>query len=67
MKSVKVTGMSCEHCVKAVKDALTELGLADVAVDLDSGMATFAPTDSVTAQQLEAAIDEAGYEVESVQ
>ena len=64
-KTLKVAGMSCEHCVKAVTDALAAIaGLEGVAVSLQDGTASFshdpakAPLDAITA-----VITEAGYEV----
>ena len=42
MKSVKIKGMSCQHCVTAATKALNALdGVKDVKVDLKSGMATY--------------------------
>ena len=42
MKSIKIKGMSCQHCVMAVTKALTALdGVKDVKVDLKSGVATY--------------------------
>ena len=42
MKTIKIKGMSCQHCVKAVTKALGEIdGIEDVQVDLDRGEATF--------------------------
>jgi copper chaperone len=64
-KTLKVEGMSCEHCVKAVNSAVSGLaGLAGVSVDLKSGTVSFSydpaqtPLETVTA-----AIVDAGYEV----
>ena len=38
MRTVKVKGMSCQHCAKAVNKALSEIeGVADVKVDLSKG------------------------------
>lgn len=65
MKQIKVTGMSCQHCVSAVKGALEELGLTSVVVDLDSGVATFTPTTAFSQEQIAEAIDDAGFEVAS--
>lgn len=65
MQQIKVTGMSCQHCVSAVKSALEELGLTNVTVDLDSGTATFTPTTAFSQGQIAEAIDDAGFEVES--
>ena len=41
-KTLKVDGMSCEHCVKAVNKAVSGLaGLADVSVNLKGGTVSF--------------------------
>ena len=64
-KILKVGGMSCEHCVKAVNNAVSALaGLADVAVDLKGGTVSFSFDPALTPlAQIEAAIVEEGYEV----
>ncbi|MEM5786369.1 MAG: heavy metal-associated domain-containing protein, partial [Syntrophobacteraceae bacterium] len=42
MRTIKVKGMSCQHCVKSVKKALQEIeGVGEVNVDLDNGEASF--------------------------
>ena len=38
-KHIEIEGMSCEHCVKAVKNVLEELGGTDITVDLSGGFA----------------------------
>ncbi len=62
MGSVKIKGMSCQHCVGSVKDALEKVeGIENVEVDLDSGVAKF---DGITApENLESAITAIGFEV----
>jgi len=64
-QTLKVQGMSCEHCVKAVTEALSELpGLADIKVDLKGGAASFSYDPAKTGlEKIKAAIVEAGYEV----
>ncbi|MGC8658504.1 MAG: heavy-metal-associated domain-containing protein [Desulfomonilaceae bacterium] len=61
---IKVKGMSCQHCVMAVKKVLSSLnGVKDVNVDLEKGQATItheAPIDMNDARQR---IEKAGYEV----
>jgi copper chaperone len=61
----QVEGMSCQHCVAAVTNAIREHdAAAQVQVDLGAGRVT---VDSVqTAEALKAAIDEAGYTVTAV-
>jgi copper chaperone len=59
-----VTGMTCEHCVKAVTSELSELpGVADVRVDLGSGVVTVTSAAPLAADDVRAAVDEAGYEL----
>ena len=42
MDKIKVSGMSCQHCVGAVRKALEEIeGLTEVRVDIDAGEASF--------------------------
>jgi copper chaperone len=64
-KMVKVEGMSCEHCAKAVTAAVSALpGTSGVAVDLKGGTVTFNFDPAATAlKTIEAAIVDAGYEV----
>jgi len=64
--SLKVNGMSCEHCVKAVKDALSRIkGAKNVRVDLASGTASAEMTGAATREQMAEAIREAGFDVEN--
>lgn len=64
MTSVKVKGMSCQHCVKRVTEALQALpGVKKVKVDLDQERATFDKPEKVTMSQVQQAIKSAGYEV----
>lgn len=64
MKSTTITisGMSCGHCVTAVRKALT--GVPGVAVlDVQIGSATVELESATALTAAEAAIDEAGYDV----
>lgn len=62
-KTILVEGMSCEHCVKAIKAALTELTeVNSVEVDLSLKKVVVTGEDLVD-DVLTKAIDEAGYEV----
>jgi copper chaperone len=64
MKSIKVKGMSCQHCVLAVTKALSSIdGIKDVKVDLMSGEASFEETKPVDAKVIADTIKKAGYEV----
>ncbi|MBW8172786.1 cation transporter [Ornithinimicrobium sp. Arc0846-15] len=64
---IKVSGMTCQHCINAVTEELTALnGVESVAVDLvaDSNSTVHIDTSGpVDAEQIAAAIEEAGYEV----
>ncbi|HEX4832179.1 MAG TPA: heavy-metal-associated domain-containing protein [Trebonia sp.] len=59
-----VTGMTCEHCERAVRGELRALdGVSDVTVDLVAGGASVVTVVSDVAlarPQVEAALDEAG-------
>jgi copper chaperone CopZ len=58
---VKVSGMSCQHCVAAVDKAVRAVpGVTDAAVDLAGG--TVRVSGTVDRQQVVEAIKAAGYE-----
>jgi copper chaperone len=64
VKSIKIKGMSCQHCVMAVTRALSAVdGIKDVKVDLKSGEATYEEVKSVASVAVAAAIKKAGFEV----
>ena len=64
MKSIKIKGMSCQHCVMAVTKALAALdGVKDVKVDLKSGVATYEEVKAVDPKMVAAAVKKAEYEV----
>lgn len=61
-----VSGMSCDHCVRAVSEAVGELdGVSDVRIDLASGEVTVHSTRELDPAAFAAAVEEAGYEVSS--
>lgn len=61
MTKLNVTGMSCNHCLGAVKSALEEVaGVKAVRVDLAGGTAEV--EGAVNSDELVAAVREAGYE-----
>lgn len=64
-QSFKIEGMSCQHCKAAVTEALEALaGVQSVQVDLETGTAEITYEEgSVTTEQVQAAIEEAGYEL----
>lgn len=62
---IHVEGMSCEHCVKAVKQAVSALsGVSHVDVELvNKKVAVAYDAAQVTLETIKAAIDDQGYEV----
>lgn len=64
-KTVKIEGMMCMHCVKAVEKALSAVdGVTDVAVSLEEKQAVV--EGSALDDALKAAIVDAGYEVTGI-
>lgn len=65
--NLQVSGMSCQHCVKAVTDSVMDLeGVEKVDVALESGSVDVAYNNpSLEASQIAEAIEEQGYDVES--
>jgi copper chaperone len=64
MATIKIKGMSCQHCVMAVTNALgsTE-DVKDVRVDLVKGEATFTEVKPVDLKVISEKIKKAGFEV----
>jgi copper chaperone len=62
---LNVNGMSCEHCVRSVKNALSALdGIGDVDVDLEKKIVTVEfDASRITIDIIKNVIDEEGYEV----
>ena len=66
MRTIKVKGMSCQHCVASVTKALSEIaGISDVQVSLEKGEATFEEQSPVDEQIIKDAIARIGFEVVS--
>ena len=64
MTTIKIKGMSCDHCVVAVSKALNEIeGIKDVKVDLQKGEATFEEPIPLDMNIVRERIKKAGYEV----
>ena len=61
-----VTGMTCEHCVGAVRGEVSRIpGVTDVQVDLSSGQVTVTSDAPIDVDTIRASVDEAGYELAS--
>jgi copper chaperone len=66
-KTLKIEGMSCDHCVHHVKNALIEVaGVEGAEVSL-SGKSAVVTGASLDDAALKAAVAEAGYEVVAVE
>jgi copper ion binding protein len=62
--TLKIDGMSCDHCVKHVTGALKGLkGVKSAKVSLKDNSAVVEHRDEVSLEVLKAAVVEAGYEV----
>lgn len=64
MPTIHIIGMTCQHCVTAVNEALSRVrGVMDVEVNLDSGTATFSEEKPVEMAAVRQAVVDAGYRV----
>ncbi len=64
MITIKIQGMSCQHCVMSVTKALSGIpGIKNLRVDLVKGEATFENTQNQPAEKIRQAVEEAGYKV----
>lgn len=62
--TVSVTGMTCAHCVASVTEEIQEIpGVEAVAVVLETGAVTITSTEPVDDAAVEAAVEEAGYQL----
>ncbi len=61
---IRIKGMSCQHCVRAVEQALSALdGVTEVQVSLEKGMAELICDENrCDVSRIEVAIKEEGYE-----
>ncbi|MBI4634094.1 MAG: heavy-metal-associated domain-containing protein [Deltaproteobacteria bacterium] len=65
MATIKIKGMSCNHCVMAVTKALAAVdGISDIKVDLKTGEAAYREIKPVDKQVIREAIRKAGYEAD---
>jgi copper chaperone len=59
-----VTGMTCDHCTRAVTEEIGVLpGVSGVQVELSTGLVTVTSDAPLADESIRAAVDEAGYEV----
>jgi copper chaperone len=61
MQTIKISGMSCQHCVRAVTKAIESVeGVSTVTVSLEKGEATY--EGSAQPEKVKEAVRKAGYE-----
>lgn len=61
---INVEGMSCEHCVKAITGALTQVGVAEVQVNLNEKTVSVQfDEEIVTLETIKNAIEDQGYDI----
>lgn len=64
MTTIKIQGMSCQHCVKAVENALASIeGITDIKVSLENNEAVFNAPDGLDMNLVKKAVEEEGYRV----
>lgn len=61
-ETIKITGMSCNHCVKSVEDAIKQLPADKYEVKIGSLYVEYDQA-KLTKQQIIKTIEESGYEV----
>jgi copper chaperone len=65
-RSVVVTGMTCEHCARAVRDEIGAIpGVSEVLVDVAAGKVQVTGSPLPGDAALREAVEEAGYELVS--
>jgi copper ion binding protein len=61
---VKVRGMSCDHCVRTVRNAIMSLpGVSEVEVSLETGLVRVKAEADVSKEEIKRAVEEWGYKV----
>ncbi len=64
MIRIKIQGMSCQHCVQAVTNALSDMdGITNVKVSLENNEAVFNSSEEADMEKIKQTIEEAGYKV----
>ena len=66
-KIVNIEGMMCQHCVAHVDKALNAIDGVSAQVSLEDKRAVCTLTKEVSDEALKAAVEEAGYQVTSIQ
>lgn len=64
MPTIKIKGMSCQHCVASVTKALSEIeGISNVQVNLENGEATYNEETTLPEETIKTSIANIGFEV----
>lgn len=64
MKTIKISGMRCEHCTASVTKALSEIdGISEVQIDLEKGEASYEEDSPLAPEIIKNAISKIGFEV----
>lgn len=66
-KKILIEGMSCNHCVNHVTEALKEVGAKDISVSLDKKLAVAQIGEDISDEAVKAAIEDAGYDVVGIE
>ena len=64
-KEITIEGMSCMHCVGAVKTALKEFNPSELEVEIGKAVISF-ENDKVSTADLQKSIEEEGYKVTGI-
>ena len=68
MITLMVEGMSCDHCVRSVREALEAIaGVGGVVVDLEAGRAELDVEGDVEDRDMVQALDDEGFQVKSIE
>ena len=66
-RTMKIEGMMCMHCSGRVEKALNAISGVSAAVDLDAGTAHVTAEPQIEDDILKAAVEDAGYQVISIE
>ena len=65
-KTVKISGMHCDHCVRSVTEAINKIDGASAKVSLKAQTATVSCDRPVDDEAIRRAVEEAGFQVVSI-
>lgn len=65
-KTVKISGMHCDHCVRSVTEAINKIDGASAKVSLKSETAVISYDRPVDDEKIRRAVEDAGFEVVSI-